>query len=102
MGNLGIVHLASNDESLVSCAQVRVMGSLGRTHDGRKIQGETVRTPIKVGNLLRELQKRHGLDLRIDSTLVMVNGVEARALEDLETIVSSGDEVVILPMFHGG
>ena len=94
--------MTSNDESLESCAQVRVMGSLGRTRNGRKIQSDTVRTPIKVGNLLEELQSRHGLDLRIDSTLVMVNGVEGRALEDLETIVSSGDEVVILPMFHGG
>ncbi|MDG6907340.1 MAG: MoaD/ThiS family protein [Nitrososphaerota archaeon] len=40
--------------------------------------------------------------MRRDSTLIIVNGVEARALEDLETEIVSGDEIVLLPMFHGG
>lgn len=83
-------------------ASVRILGSLGRTVDGRKISNEIVKTPIKIRDLLEYLQKNHGLELRIDSTLVMVNGIEARALEDVETSISSGDEVVILPMFHGG
>ena len=34
--------------------------------------------------------------------LVLVNGVEASALDELETMIHPGDVVVLLPMFHGG
>ena len=34
--------------------------------------------------------------------LVLVNGVEAGALDELETLIRPNDVVVLLPMFHGG
>ena len=70
--------------------------------DGVSVDNEVVSTPVKLGLLLETLQSRYQLDLRRDSTLIIINGVEARALEDLETVVVSGDEVVLVPMFHGG
>jgi molybdopterin converting factor small subunit len=57
---------------------------------------------MKLGSVLEALEKDYGLELPRESTLVIVNGVEARALEDLDTVIRSGDEVVLVPMFHGG
>jgi molybdopterin converting factor small subunit len=51
---------------------------------------------------LAGLSKSFGIEIRRDSTLVLVNGVEANALLDLDTIVVRGDEVSLIPMFHGG
>jgi molybdopterin synthase sulfur carrier subunit len=36
------------------------------------------------------------------NTLILVNGREISALEGLETIVEDGDEVVLIPVTHGG
>ena len=78
------------------------MGDLARLPSGKKLGIELVRTPQKLSSVLDDLKARYGIDLRRDSTLVIVNGVEARALEDLDTMIESGDDVVLLPMFHGG
>src|SRR5579862_10055995 len=83
-------------------ATVRIHGSLGKLGDGRKIDRETVQVPLKVGDLLIKLSKSFGIEIKRDSTLVLVNGVEANALEDLDTIIVGGDEVSLIPMFHGG
>ncbi len=83
-------------------ALIRIMGNLGRMPDGVRVDGDVVNTPVKLGFLLETLHGKYKLDLRRDSTLIIINGVEARALDDLETVVVSGDEVVLVPMFHGG
>ncbi|HVB11577.1 MAG TPA: hypothetical protein VNE86_00490 [Nitrososphaerales archaeon] len=67
-----------------------------------KIDKINVVAPVKLGSLVSLLQREYSLELRRDSTLIMVNGVEARALEDLETDILPGYEVVLVPMFHGG
>lgn len=78
------------------------MGSLGQMPDGKKLDTELVETPVKIGSILELLRSTYGLEIRRDSTLVMVNGVEVNVLGDLDAIVLAGDEVVLLPMFHGG
>ncbi len=83
-------------------AVVKIMGNLGRMPNGQRVESEFVSTPVRLGDLLDFLQKKYSLDLRRDSALITINGVEARALSDLETSVESGDEVVFIPMFHGG
>jgi molybdopterin converting factor small subunit len=83
-------------------AAVRSMGGLGRTAKKEKIDKIFVSVPIKLDSLIVLLQKEYGIELRRDSTLIMINGVEARALGDLETVISHGDEVILVPMFHGG
>jgi molybdopterin converting factor small subunit len=94
--------LQSSGETSRSLAMVRLMGNLGKLPTGKKVESETVFTPISVGNLLLNLRKTLGIDLSRDSTLILVNGVEANALQDLETVVVAGDEVALVPMFHGG
>ena len=93
-------HLQSFDET--DSATVRIHGSLGKLSDGRKVEFEKVLVPVSVGDILSNLSKILGAEIRRDSTLVLVNGVEANALSDLDTIVVAGDEVSLIPMFHGG
>ena len=83
-------------------ASVKIVGNLGRMPNNEKIDKVKVVAPVKLGSLVSLLQREYNIELRRDSTLIMVNGVEARALEDLETNVLPGDEVVLVPMFHGG
>jgi len=83
-------------------ATVRIHGSLGKLPDGRKVESEKVQGPVRVGDLLIILSKSFGVEIRRTSTLILVNGVEANALKDLDTIVVGGDEVSLIPMFHGG
>ncbi|MDG6924179.1 MAG: MoaD/ThiS family protein [Nitrososphaerota archaeon] len=93
--------LQSFGKAINQVATVKIMGSLGQTLEGERLH-ESITPPQKLGSVLRFLQEKYKLDLRRDSTLIIVNGVEARALEDLETEIVSGDEIVLLPMFHGG
>jgi molybdopterin converting factor small subunit len=83
-------------------ASIKIMGNLARSPTGKRVEGETFKAPLELGSLLQDLRDKYSLELRRDGTLVMINGVEARALQDLETIVLPGDEVVLVPMFHGG
>lgn len=94
--------LQSSGKTIDKTATIKIMGSLGQTPNGEKILHESIRSPMKLGSVLRALREKYNLDLRRDSTLIIINGVEARALDDLETEIISGDEVVLLPMFHGG
>lgn len=94
--------MQSSDESGKAFATVRLHGNLGKQSNGKRLETEKVSAPIKVGDLLAELSSSYNLDLRRASTLVLVNGVEANALDDLETVVKEGDEVSLVPMFHGG
>ena len=83
-------------------AIVMILGSLGKLSGGGRLESEKIGTPVKLADLLESLSTKYGLVLRRDSTLILVNGVEANALEDLDTVVSSGDHVSLIPMFHGG
>lgn len=94
--------LLSSEEKSKPFATVRIHGNLGKLRNGRSVGTEKVTVPIKVGELLEELSRSFSLELRRDSTLVLVNGVEANALQDLDTVIAEGDEVALVPMFHGG
>jgi len=92
----------SSAERNESLATVRFLGNLGKLPNGKKVEIQKITVPVTIGNLLMELQRSSGVELRRDSTLVLLNGVEANALQDLETVVIAGDEVALIPMFHGG
>ncbi len=83
-------------------ASVRLIGNLGRLQNGSRIEFEYVTTPTKLGSVIGLLNQKYSLSLKRENTLVLVNGVEANALDDLETVIKGGDEIVFLPMFHGG
>ena len=94
--------LLSSEEKNEAFATITIHGSLGKLRDGTKLETERVSAPIKIGELLEKLSSMHGLEFRRDSTLVLVNGVEANVLQDLDTVVNEGDQVSLVPMFHGG
>jgi molybdopterin converting factor small subunit len=83
-------------------ASVKLLGNLSKSSDGKKISALTVDVPIKLSNLIAIMNERHGLEIARENVLILINGVEANALEDLDTIVGSTDQVVFIPMFHGG
>ena len=92
----------SGEKSNSAFAFLRIHGSLGKTTDGKRIEREIIAVPQTVGELLESLSNRFGIQVRRDSTLVLVNGVEANALRDLDTVIQDGDQVALVPMFHGG
>lgn len=83
-------------------ATVKLVGNLSSCTDGRKVPDLSFSVPSKLSEILSKLQDTYRLELRRESILILVNGVEANALDDLETLVLSNDEVVLIPMFHGG
>lgn len=78
------------------------MGSLRRTANGKEIDPVQVVATSKLEDVLNYLERKYEMEIRRDSTLILVNGVEARALEGFESLITSGDEIVLIPMFHGG
>ena len=61
------------------------------------IKDITAQTPGFKGNLIDPHLKDPWL-----SALVLVNTTETSALNGLETILQDGDEVVLVPVVHGG
>jgi molybdopterin converting factor small subunit len=94
--------LLSSAEKDEPHATLKIHGSLGKLSSGERFEAGRVSVPIKLGELLADLSRSLGLEVRRDSTLILVNGVEANALQDLETLVVDGDQVSLVPMFHGG
>jgi len=83
----------------------------------RGISGkERLTVKIRKGMLLRELVekiveeqpklKRTLIDPELEdprpNALILVNGKEISVLNGLETVVRNGDEVVFVPVIHGG
>ena len=80
-------------------AEIKLLGNLKREDGAGKI---SITTPIKLKQVIDHLNSRYNAGLRRDGVLILVNGVEANALEDLDTVINEKDEVVFVPMFHGG
>ncbi|MHB1908242.1 MAG: MoaD/ThiS family protein [Nitrososphaerales archaeon] len=80
-------------------AEIKLIGNLkGEAGSGKIL----ISTPIKLKEVIDHLNSRCDAGLRRDSVLILVNGVEANALDDLDTVINEEDEVVFVPMFHGG
>lgn len=60
---------------------------------------EDVRSLIEYLNRIK-LDKSVSVDRR--NTLILVNGVEVSALNDLDTKVNEGDVITLVPVTHGG
>jgi molybdopterin converting factor small subunit len=70
--------------------------------DRPRIKGESIEAPVRLYDAIRELESRQHLKLPDHSLLILVNGVESSILGGPDAIVNDGDDVVIIPMFHGG
>ena len=93
---------SSEEKNEQQFAIIKIVGNLARSTSGNRLDNLKINTPIELGALLEKLAQTHGLVLRRESTLVLVNGVEANALDDLETVIRAGDAVFLVPMIHGG
>jgi molybdopterin converting factor small subunit len=67
----------------------------------------SVRSTVqKLADSLSNESKRLLVDSEMNevwlNALILVNGKEISILDGLETIVSDGDEIVLLPVSHGG
>jgi molybdopterin converting factor small subunit len=88
-------------------ARIKLVGTLGHkanTYGSRaeRLQEVFVSVPVKLGTAIRKLEEQHNLSLPRDSILILVNGIEANALDDLDTVINENDQIVLVPMFHGG
>ena len=93
--------------SISGTATIQLVGNLGKANNPEgvstsRIDQVAIKVPVKLGVAIHDLEQEHGLSLRRDSILILINGVEANALEDLDTTVNENDQVVLIPMFHGG
>jgi molybdopterin converting factor small subunit len=83
-------------------AKVKLLGSLAKLPSGARLSQETLEGNVPVSRVISLLKEKHNLEVKRESVLILVNGIEVRALEDLQTVVGDRDEVVLIPMYHGG
>jgi molybdopterin converting factor small subunit len=90
---------------------VRLIGVF-RVYSGRdsltlRLENPTVRQVVEsVGRFFSSESKRMLIDPELNdprpNTLVLVNGKEISVLQGLETRVNQGDQIILIPVSHGG
>lgn len=88
-------------------ATFRLIGNLGFSTNNTdkqlsRVSLVTVSTPVKLRAAISKIEDDYEISLPRDSVLILVNGIEANALDDLDTIINGDDEIVLVPIFHGG
>jgi molybdopterin converting factor small subunit len=90
---------------------VRLIGVF-RVYSGRdsltlRLENPTVRQVVEsVARFFSSESKRMLIDPELNdprpNTLVLVNGKEISVLQGLETRVNQGDQIILIPVSHGG
>ena len=81
---------------------VKVVGGLAQALNTNEVVVESDELTVRELILFLESKRLCGDAIKPSNLLVMVNGVEASALEGSSTLVRAGDKVVALPVTHGG
>ena len=90
---------------------IRLLGVLrgvsGKSRISLRLEKSTVEVMVReLANSLPKEARRLFLDSDLNylgsNVLVLVNGKEISALEGLETEIKEEDEVVVIPVSHGG
>lgn len=90
---------------------VRFIGILrsasGKTKISMEIKGATslremIRKILKAKPKLEKMLIDPELEDTVANTLILVNGKEINVLDGLETMLKDGDEIVFVPVTHGG
>ena len=68
---------------------------------GNKMLTIKLKKNATVKNVVQKLAKTEINDTWLNA-LIIVNGKEISVLNGLETVVSDGDEIILLPVSHGG
>lgn len=97
---------------MVISVEVRFLGIFQRLSGKKRFQLKleeqaTIRTVItKLTEIFSNEFKRVLVDSQLDdprpNALILVGGKEVSALQGLETVVKDADEIVLVPMVHGG
>ena len=80
--------------------KIRTIG-IFRELFGNKLLAIKLKRNSTVKNVVQKLAGSEINDVWLNA-LVLVNGKEISVLNGLETMVSDGDEIVLLPVSHGG
>ncbi|MCP8311679.1 MAG: MoaD/ThiS family protein [Candidatus Methylarchaceae archaeon HK01B] len=80
--------------------RVRARGHIGTALG--KAEFVINRDEMKVKEVLKVIISSSKLKLSPPAVLIAVNGVEISALDQEDTVVKSGDEIVLIPVSHGG
>jgi molybdopterin converting factor small subunit len=85
---------------LMISVKIRTMGVFQKLL-GQKLLTTRLHKDSTVKGLIQKLAGSEINDMWLNA-LILVNGKEISILNGLETIVSDGDEVFLLPVSHGG
>ncbi len=90
---------------------LRFVGSLRQASGKSKMTFE-IEKAQPLSDLLERLSKKYAKLSRVfvqsenrkltSSMLILINGIEISALKGLDTAIGRGDEVVFIPVVHGG
>lgn len=80
--------------------RVKLFGNLKRVLEKSEIEIENVKTVADLLNFISKMIKSETIQL--SNTLVIVNGIEVSTLQREETMLKDGDEIVLIPVVHGG
>lgn len=100
------------ESAMVVNVEIRFLGIFERL-SGKKRLTVKLEEPTTVRKVMKELTEIFSSDFKkvlLDSelndprsnSLILVGGKEISALEGLETVVKDTDEVVLVPIAHGG
>jgi molybdopterin converting factor small subunit len=92
---------------LEGVATIKLVGNLGHYVDSHgalrgELQELEIGVPISLREAVQIIESKYQLRLPRESILILVNGVEANALDDLDTMIYQDDHIVFVPMYHGG
>jgi len=80
--------------------KVKAYGHIGKALGKEEL--EIDKEEIRVKDVLELITSSSNFKLSPLTMLITINGVEISALDKEDTIVKSGDKVVLIPITHGG
>jgi molybdopterin synthase sulfur carrier subunit len=90
---------------------VKFIGAL-RSASGKSKIAMKMKDSVSIQKLIKEIGQKHPklenviIDTELEDsspkTLILVNGKEISILNGLETMLEDGDDVVFIPVLHGG
>jgi len=80
--------------------KVRAYGYIGKALGKEEL--EIDKEEVRVKDILELITSSSNFKLSSLTMLITINGVEISALDKEDTIVKSGDKVVLIPITHGG
>ncbi|MCX8192015.1 MAG: MoaD/ThiS family protein [Nitrososphaerales archaeon] len=81
--------------------KIKLLGSLRAILGKSEVEIENVKTVSDLLNSLKMVGDKR-VNLQLSNTLIIVNGTEVSALQGLNTNLKDDDDIVLIPVIHGG